>query len=120
MAKILRASGVELLTASDLAAGQRAGGEVMTCYVCGKVIEPKAVKPEKYEAKTMNTFITAGRDGLWYRRIDLPVYVGNDTFRHDACTPGGAKWIALEKRKKRRKQSELLPYFLLGQKKADE
>ena len=76
-----------------------------TCYVCGEAIKQRTENhPRKY------VFLPVD---LKMRHITSPVYVGNDTFRHKSCEPGGARWMAIQAAKPRRKRSELYPYFFL-------
>jgi hypothetical protein len=86
----------------------------MTCYVCNNEIAPKVVKPEKYDPRTLNTFLTVGRDGKWYRRIDLPLYIGQDMYRHTACEPGSARWFKAQDAMPKRKRSKLYDLFALA------
>ncbi len=81
----------------------------MLCYVCGKEIEPREVQLKNYDPKHLGTWV-ANYKGKWVRRSDLPVYVGNDTYRHESCAPGTAKWITIRKSKGRRR-SKMLTYF---------
>jgi len=87
----------------------------MTCYVCGKEIEPREVSPADYGSAHLDTFITVIH-GHWYRRIDLPVYIGQDTYRHASCEPGSAKWMKSVVGKK----SSIRKYFKLARKGATE
>lgn len=89
----------------------------MLCYVCQQLIVPRTVKPEDYEPKHLATF-AAVYEGRLVRRADLPVYIGQDTYRHESCAPGTAKWIAIQKRRGR-KRSKMLTYYLTPKKEND-
>ncbi len=81
----------------------------MTCYVCNKEIVPREVDVEKYQPQ-MIVRLLANYRGKWVRRSDVPVYIGNDLYRHESCAPGTAKWITIQKTKGRRR-SKMLTYF---------
>lgn len=84
----------------------------MTCYICHKEIAPRKVDPSNYSAKSVKTFV-ARVAGEYVRRSDLPVYVGKETYRHESCAPGTARWMKAQEAKPKKHRSEIYYYFLL-------
>lgn len=85
------------------------------CYVCKKEIAPRKINPARYDPKHLQTYAVVYHGEL-VRRADLPVYIGQDRYRHESCAPGSAKWMHVQKRK--RKKSEVYQDFLADEVKA--
>ncbi len=81
-----------------------------TCYVCGKDIMPRKIKASHYDPKHLDTFAAMFEDHL-VRRADLPVYVGQDKYRHQKCEAGSAAWMKMQKHLPKRKRSEFYEVF---------
>lgn len=75
------------------------------CYVCKSEIETRT------ESGSRTVYFLPRYDQV--KHIIDPVYVGNDTFRHRLCEPGGARWMRTQADLPKRKRSELYRYFEL-------
>ncbi len=81
-----------------------------TCYVCGKEIIPRKINATHYDPKHLDTFATVFENHL-VRRADLPLYVGQDKYRHTNCEAGSAAWMKQQKSIPKKRRSEFYEIF---------